>query len=66
MEAKERRSQLRAAVCTGDGHALAALLRQAPWPEHALQLIGDGLIAAVGQRVDSAQGLARECVDGVA
>ena len=62
VEARERRRQLRAAVFTGDGHALAALLRQAPWPEQALQLIGDGLISAVSQRVDSAEGLARECV----
>jgi hypothetical protein len=62
VEARERRRQLRAAVFAGDGAALAGLLRQAPWPEHALQLIGDGLLAAVDQRVDGAERLARECV----
>jgi hypothetical protein len=61
MEAKERRRQLRAAVFTGDGDALVSLLRQTPWPEYALQLMGDGLIAALGQRVGGAEELAREC-----
>jgi hypothetical protein len=62
VEARERRRQLRAAVFTSNGPAIAELLRQAPWPEHALQLIGDGLLAAVGQRVDGAERLVRECV----
>ena len=64
MQAKERRPQLRGrgAVYGGDGVAVIALLRAEPWPEYALQLIGDGLIAALGRHVDDATAVARECI----
>ena len=67
MQAKERRPQLRGrgAVYGGDGVAVIALLRAEPWPEYALQLIGDGLIAAFGRHVQDATAF-RECVQAAA
>ena len=46
----------------GDAAAVVALLSDRRWPRDALQLIGDGLIAAVGRRVPDAAALARACV----
>jgi hypothetical protein len=54
-------TQLRSAVARGDGTALVQFLITKPWPEHALQLIGDGLLVALGQGVQAASGLAGEC-----
>jgi len=61
MRPEERRAQLRGAVYRGDSVAVVALLNNHPWPRDALQLIGDGLIAAVG-RVPDAAALDRACV----
>jgi hypothetical protein len=61
MHGREPRARLRGAVARGDGESLVALLQEGPWPDHALQLIGDGLVAAVARRVDGADALAREC-----
>jgi hypothetical protein len=58
----EVRTQLRAAVARGDGNALVQVLISKPWPEHSLQLIGDGLLVAFGQGVQEASGPAGECV----
>ncbi len=38
------------------------LLASRPWPEHCLQLAGDGLRIALGQHVPGAKDLARACV----
>jgi hypothetical protein len=65
MHGRERRTQLRSAVAQDDGASLVALLRQEPWPADALQLIGDGLIAALTRRVDGAAELAHECVEAL-
>ena len=62
MNARERRAELRGAVARADGMSLVALLRERPWPDHALQLIGDGLGAALALRVDGVEDLASECV----
>ena len=62
MHGRESRARLRGAVARGDGASLVALLREGPWPEHALQLIGDGLLGALARRVTGADDLARECV----
>jgi hypothetical protein len=58
----EVRTQLRGAVARGDGNALVQFLISKPWPEHSLQLIGDGLLVALGQGVQAASGPAGECV----
>src|SRR5664279_3440106 len=62
MQPEEVRAQLRGAVYRGDAVAVVAVLRGGRWPPDALQLIGDGLIAAVGRRVPDAAALARACV----
>lgn len=62
MDGREQRTRLRGAVARGDGTSLVALLREGPWPDHALQLIGDGLAAALARRVDGVDDLAAECV----
>jgi hypothetical protein len=65
MESKEQRSALRAAVYRGDGGAVVDLLRGVGVDDDSLQLAGDGLIAAVMQRVDGAAELARRLVVGL-
>ncbi len=65
MDSKEQRSALRAAVYRGDGRAVVELLRGVGTDDDSLQLAGDGLIAAVMQRVDGAAELARGLVVGL-
>jgi Uncharacterised protein family (UPF0158) len=62
MDSKEQRSALRAAVYRGDGPAVVDLLGGVGADDESLQLAGDGVIAAVMQRVDGATELAREFV----
>jgi hypothetical protein len=62
MSQRERLREVRAAVFTADGEALVSLLRAGPWPGHALQLIGDGLLSALAQNIDGARELAERCV----
>jgi hypothetical protein len=43
--------------------AVLALPRTRPWPQTALQLIGDGMIVTLNQHIDAdTAGLARDCV----
>lgn len=65
MDSEEQRSALRAAVYRGDGPAVVDLLRGVGADDDALQLAGDGVIAAVMQRVDGAAELARKLVVGL-
>lgn len=37
------------------------LLKSGPWPDDAIQLIGDGLLAALAQGVTGARDLALQC-----
>jgi Uncharacterised protein family (UPF0158) len=62
MDSEEQRSALRAAVYRGDGSAVVDLLRGVGADAESLQLAGDGVVAAVMQRVDGAAALAREFV----
>lgn len=62
MHGSEHRAELRGAVFRGDDASLLALLRERPWPDDALQLIGDGLVGALARRNDDADLPARECV----
>ena len=62
MDSKEQRSALRAAVYRGDGPAVVDLLQAAGNYDDALQLAGDGLMAAVIQRVEGAPELVRHLV----
>ena len=65
MDSREQRCALRAAVYRGDGRAVVELLRGVGADDESLQLAGDGVIAAVMQRVDGATELAREFVVGL-
>jgi hypothetical protein len=51
---------LRGALARGEGAAVVHLLGSAPWSEDCLQLAGDGLRVALGQRMAGAEDLARE------
>ena len=65
MARNEFRSGIRAAVFGGDGGEIVRLLTRRPWPVDALQLIGDGLLIALGQDAEGAPPLAAECVDAL-
>jgi len=58
----EGRAELRGALARGEGVAVVEFLIGSPWPEDALQLIGDGLQVAIRQEIKEAPGLAAECV----
>jgi hypothetical protein len=62
MDSKDQRSALRAAVYRRDGAAAVHLLRGVGACDDSLQVAGDGLIAALRQRVDGAAELARNLV----
>jgi len=61
MEAKDRRTELRAAVNRGDGLAVVGLAERWLGSDDALQLLGDGLLAALAHHVGEAPKLAAEC-----
>ena len=58
----EGRAQLRSGVACSDGEGVVQFLIGKPWPEQALQLIGDALQVALRQEVTEAPGLAGECI----
>lgn len=62
MDAREALTQLRSAVARGDHASLVTALRRGPWPTDSLQLIGDGLLAAVRDGADGSADLADACV----
>jgi hypothetical protein len=62
MQARERRKRLRGLIAQGDGASLVELLRLEALPGDALQLVGDGLAAALTQSVEGAAELAQQCV----
>jgi hypothetical protein len=61
----EALTRLRSLVVRGDGAGLVAALSQDPWPDDSLQLIGDGLLAAVRDDIGGAAELARTCVNAL-
>ena len=65
MDDREALTRLRSLVYQGDGPGLVAVLTQEPWPADSLQLIGDGLLAAVRDDIADSPGLARTCVDAL-
>jgi hypothetical protein len=65
VDTKERLRKLRAAVATSDGRALIAHIGQNGLSEHSLQLIGDGLLAALAQGVEGARKQAAHCLDAL-
>jgi hypothetical protein len=63
VEDREALTHLRSVVYQGDGPGLVTALSKEPWPADSLQLIGDGLLAAVSDGIDGAAELARTCVN---
>lgn len=62
MEDHEALTQLRALIVRGEHPGLVAALSDSPWPADSLQLIGDGVLAAVREGADGADDLARQCI----
>jgi hypothetical protein len=65
VDDREALTWLRSLVYQGDGPGLVAALSQEPWPADSLQLIGDGLLAAVRAGTDGSVDLARACVNAL-
>lgn len=61
MAVREWRTELRAAIWSGDGAGVVLLLEAGHWPEDSLQLIGDGLLVALRQHSAGAGGPAGRC-----
>lgn len=65
MDDREVLTRLRSLVYQGDGPGLVAVLRQEPWPADSLQLIGDGLLAAIRDDTGGSAELARTCINAL-
>jgi len=52
VDDREALTQLRSLLARGDDVGLVAALSSAPWPADSLQLIGDGLVAALRSGAD--------------
>ena len=65
MDDREALTRLRSLVVRGDGAGLVAALSQEPWPGDSLQLIGDGLLAAVRNGTDESAEFAVGCVSAL-
>ena len=62
MDERDAQTRLRSLVVRGDHAELVAVLQREPWPTDSLQLIGDGLLAAVRDGADGSVDLAHACV----
>lgn len=62
MDDREALTGLRSLVVRGDHAGLVAALGRAPLPGDSLQLIGDGVLAAVRDAADGSADLAQECL----
>src|SRR4051794_39112917 len=62
MEDREALTRLRSIVVRGDHIELVTALRQELWPGDSMQLIGDGLLAAVRDSAEGAADPAEACV----
>lgn len=65
MDDREALIELRSLVVRGDHAGLLTSLSQAPWSGDSLQLIGDGLLAAVRDAAAGSAGPARQCVNAL-
>jgi hypothetical protein len=62
---REALTELRSLMVRGDHAGLVATLSQAPSPVDSLQLIGDGLLAAVRKGTEGSADLAQECLNAL-
>jgi hypothetical protein len=65
VDDREPLAELRSLVVRGDHAGLVATLSRAPLPAGSLQLIGDGLLAAVRDGTEGSADLAQECVNAL-
>jgi len=65
VDDREVLTHLRVLALGGDHAELVAALSQAPLPADSLQLIGDGVLAAVRAHTDGAAGLAQQCISAL-
>lgn len=65
MDHGEARTNLRSLIVRGDHAGLVAVLGHDPLPGDSLQLIGDGLLAAVRDAAPGSVDLARRCADAL-
>jgi hypothetical protein len=65
MAERDWRRSLRGAVYRGDGMAVVALARTGGMRDDALQLMGEGLLAAIIGRVEHAAELGADCVNAL-
>ena len=65
MDDREPLAELRSLVARGDHAGLVATLSRAPSPADSLQLVGDGLLAAVRDGTEGSADLAQECVSAL-
>ena len=65
MDDRGALTQLRLLLARDDGAGLVSALNVAPWPDDSLQLIGDGLVAAVRGGANGSAELARVCVNAL-
>lgn len=59
------RDELRGAVYGADADALTGVLTGQDWPENALQLLGDAVLAVARERKQDIEPAARRCVRGL-
>lgn len=65
MDDRVALTRLRSHVVRGDGAGLVAALSQGLWPADSLQLIGDGLLAAVHDDIGGSGELTFACVNAL-
>lgn len=62
MNVRHDRTELRGAVYRRNTDALVSMLTDDVWPQHALQLIGDGLLGVLPGRTGGLKSVAHRCV----
>jgi len=62
MDDRDALTHVRSIMARGDHAELVTALRRKPWPRDSLQLIGDGLLAALRDGTDGSVDLGRACV----
>lgn len=61
VEDRDWPSELRGLIARGDSAALVHLLARGSWPDDCLQMIGDGLLAALSEPAVGAEAMALRC-----
>ncbi|HEY3015222.1 MAG TPA: UPF0158 family protein [Nocardioides sp.] len=65
MDDRDALTRLRSLVVRGDGAELVSFLSLEPWPADSLQLLGDGLLAALRDGTDGSAEWALKCAEAL-